>query len=117
MNPYIRGLLSEANMKWLSASAIALVLAVSLEAAAQDAASQKPAGRDNKDVPLIEAAKKGDTAGIRALLQKKAPVNQPEADGTTALHWAVRRDDGAAVDALIRAGADVQAANRYGVTV
>ncbi len=37
-------------------------------------------------------------------------------DGTTALHWAVRHDDLAAVEALIKAGADVKAANRYGVT-
>lgn len=38
------------------------------------------------------------------------------ADGTTALHLAVRRGDAKAVDALIRAGADVSARNRYGIT-
>ena len=32
------------------------------------------------------------------------------------MHWAVRHDDLAAADALIKAGADVKAANRYGVT-
>jgi ankyrin repeat protein len=36
-------------------------------------------------------------------------------DGTTALHWAVRQDDVKKVEALIKAGADVKAANRYGV--
>ena len=31
-------------------------------------------------------------------------------------HWAVRQDDGELVDRLIKAGANVKAANRYGVT-
>lgn len=43
-----------------------------------------------------------------------ADATQP--DGTTALHWAVRQNDAALVDALIKAGADVKAATRYGVT-
>jgi uncharacterized protein len=37
-------------------------------------------------------------------------------DGTTPLHWAVRRGDLNAAKALIKGGADVKAANRYGVT-
>jgi ankyrin repeat protein len=53
---------------------------------------------------------------LAALLQQRVDVNKPEADGTTALHWAVRNDDVALVDRLIRAGASVKAANRYGVT-
>jgi ankyrin repeat protein len=40
----------------------------------------------------------------------------PLTDGTTPLHWAVRNDDLAAADKLIRAGANVKAADRYGVT-
>jgi ankyrin repeat protein len=67
------------------------------------------------DSPLTAAVKRGDTAAVRALLQKKADVNAPEADGTTALHWAAHRDDTATADVLIRAGAEVDAANRYGV--
>ena len=39
-----------------------------------------------------------------------------EADGTTALHWAVRADDLELVRLLLRAGANARAANRYGVT-
>jgi uncharacterized protein len=42
--------------------------------------------------------------------------NRPEADGTTALDRAVRDDDLKTVQALLRAGADPKAANRYGVT-
>ena len=40
----------------------------------------------------------------------------PEPDGTTPLHWAVRSDDLAAAQRLLRAGANPGAANRYGVT-
>jgi ankyrin repeat protein len=39
-----------------------------------------------------------------------------DADGTTALHWAVRADDIDQARALLRAGAQARAANRYGVT-
>ena len=41
---------------------------------------------------------------------------RPQVDGTTALHWAVRSDDLETADLLIRAGANVSAANREGVT-
>ena len=37
-------------------------------------------------------------------------------DGATALHWAVYRDDLETANLLIRAGANVRAANREGVT-
>jgi ankyrin repeat protein len=53
---------------------------------------------------------------MRALILERADVHQTEADGTTALHWAVRHDADDAVDLLIRAGARVDVANRYGVT-
>jgi ankyrin repeat protein len=65
---------------------------------------------------VVEAAKAGDFATVKALIAQKADVNAPDADGTTALHWAVRADDVATVQALIRAGANVNAASRYGMT-
>ena len=43
-------------------------------------------------------------------------MNAPEEDGATPLHWAVRWDDAAAVELLLNAGADPDAANDYGVT-
>ncbi|HEV3333677.1 MAG TPA: ankyrin repeat domain-containing protein [Bryobacteraceae bacterium] len=46
----------------------------------------------------------------------EANINATQPDGTTALHSAVRRDDLASAQVLIKAGADVKAATRYGVT-
>lgn len=65
---------------------------------------------------LADAAKASDKAAIRALIEKRADVNLPQVDGTTALHWAVYQDDLETVNLLIRAGANVKAANRYGIT-
>ncbi len=65
---------------------------------------------------LADAIMRGDQGVLRSLPADRAAINASQPDGTTALHWAVRRDDVAAADALIRAGADVKAVNRYGVT-
>ena len=65
---------------------------------------------------VADAVMNGDRDILRSLPADRQNINAPQPDGTTALHWAVRRDDVAAVEALIKAGADVKAANRYGVT-
>jgi len=65
---------------------------------------------------LADALMNGNRSAVRPLLQKKADVNAPQVDGTTALHWAVRADDLETTDLLIRAGANVNAENRDGVT-
>jgi ankyrin repeat protein len=66
--------------------------------------------------PLVTAAKGATVEHVRALLEEHADVNAPELDGTTALHWAARRDHVEIADLLLEAGARVEAANRYGVT-
>lgn len=66
--------------------------------------------------PVIEAARSGDRAALRALIQEKADVNATAADGTTALHWAAYRDDVESVALLLGAGANVNAANDLGAT-
>jgi len=66
--------------------------------------------------PVADAAMKGDTAGLRVLLQKKADVNAVQADGATAIQWAAYRNDAEMADILIAAGADVKRANREGAT-
>ncbi|HEY2572970.1 MAG TPA: ankyrin repeat domain-containing protein, partial [Verrucomicrobiaceae bacterium] len=63
---------------------------------------------------VADAAMKGNKEAVRSLLQRKADVNAPQVDGTTALHWAVQSDDLEIADLLIRAGANVSAANREG---
>jgi ankyrin repeat protein len=65
---------------------------------------------------LADAAMKRNGETVRSLLQRKADVNAPQIDGTTALHWAVRLDDLETAELLIRAGANVSAANRAGAT-
>ena len=85
-------------------TAAALLLVGALGAAAEAA------------VPLVDAAKRGDTAAVRALLQQSRNANVAEPDGTTALHWAAQRGDATLADVLLRAGADARTATRYGVT-
>jgi ankyrin repeat protein len=65
---------------------------------------------------VADAAMHKDKTAIRMLLENKADVNAPQADGTTALHWAARWDDLEMTGMLIRAGAGAQAANRIGTT-
>ena len=74
-------------------------------------------GASDADAQLIAAVKRGQPAIARQLLlQQHADANAREADGTTALHWAVRGDDLETTQLLIRAGANAGASNRYGVT-
>ena len=64
---------------------------------------------------VADAAMRGDEAAVRAALARKADVNAPQIDGSTALHWAVERDDYEFADRLIAAGANVSARTREGV--
>ncbi|MBV9769721.1 MAG: ankyrin repeat domain-containing protein [Bryobacterales bacterium] len=57
-----------------------------------------------------------DQAAVLSLLQQKVDVNAPQADGATALQWAVYRDDLQMADVLIAAGANVALPNREGAT-
>lgn len=65
---------------------------------------------------IVDAAKSGNKATLRTLIQQKTDVNAAEPDGSTALHWAAHRDDLDSVDALLKAGAKVNAQNDLGVT-
>jgi ankyrin repeat protein len=74
---------------------------------------------DGATTPLVEAVKRGDHDAVRRLLRGggavKTVVNATEADGMSALHWAVQGGDIETTTLLLRAGADPKAANRYGV--
>jgi ankyrin repeat protein len=65
---------------------------------------------------VADAVMRGDSVAVRRLLTQKADVNAPQADGATALHWAVYRDDLATVDLLLKAGANAKVANGFGAT-
>jgi ankyrin repeat protein len=65
-------------------------------------------------VSVTSAARSGDREAVRKLLMSGADVNAAEADGMTALHWAVTRDDLELVDMLLHAGANVRATTRLG---
>src|SRR5689334_1252195 len=64
---------------------------------------------------LLVAAKGGTTAEVQRLLKGGANPNEADADGTSALHWAVHRGAVDSVQALLAAGAAVDAENRYGI--
>lgn len=63
---------------------------------------------------LLEAARRNDTASIKAVL-KTSKINERQPDGTTALAWAVYNDNREATALLIAAGADPNLTNDYGV--
>ena len=73
-------------------------------------------GTANADQRLVQAAARGDATAIRLLLRERVDVNAVDADGATALHFAVWSDDLATVDELIKAGANVRAANAFRIT-
>src|ERR1700722_8175288 len=68
------------------------------------------------DTRLVDAVKNHDKDAVRALVKEHVDVNVPEADGTSALHWAAHSNDLETVQLLIRAGANAKAVSRYGVT-
>jgi uncharacterized protein len=62
---------------------------------------------------LMTCARTGEAAGVRALVNRGATVNTKEpGHEQTALMWAAAQSHPEAVDALLRAGADVRARSR-----
>jgi len=64
---------------------------------------------------LVLAAKSQDWNGVHALLNENN-VNIAHADGSTALAWSVYWDNRGTVEFLLKAGADPNTQNDYGVT-
>jgi ankyrin repeat protein len=68
------------------------------------------------DLRLIDAIKKSDSRAARSLISAKIDVNAPDVEGSTALHWAVQRENVELVDLLLASGANPKAASRYNIT-
>lgn len=83
---------------------LALLLAVTTTAAGEPVSA------------LIAAAREGDEVAVRGLVDGHANVDARDAQGATALHWAVERNHPAIVEILLDGGATVDAANRHGIT-
>lgn len=66
--------------------------------------------------PLFNAVAFGDPAVVKALLASGADIREKDADGMTALHWAVVGHHPEAARALLASGADVNAVDRFGYT-
>src|SRR5262245_1740930 len=103
-NPTLKGW-EEPYQRTAVRAFVALVLLVGLTLAAAA-----------PELSLVEAIKAGDAKTARALLTRNVDVNKPEADGTTALHWAVENDDLDLTTALLQARAKAQVATRHGIT-
>src|SRR5215470_19876218 len=71
---------------------------------------------NQSNVPLVTAAKAGDRAAVRSLLNgiPQKVIAGPE--GTAALVWAASRNDLEMTDMLLRAGADAKNPNEFGAT-
>ena len=72
--------------------------------------------RDLIDALRTPADGQSVVALVTRLLDEGVDANAAEPDGTTALHWAIQRNEPEAARRLIDAGARVETANRYGVT-
>jgi len=64
---------------------------------------------------LVDAARNGELGTVRSLLKGGADPNQTAADGSTAVHWAVHRDNLEMLNALLDAGARPDRVTRYKV--
>ncbi len=91
-----------------------VLLSILLGCSAAGSAATPEAGGIGSE--LVEAGRTGDPRALRALLDAGVDVEVRAADGTTALHWAVHRDDIPMAKTLLRAGAEADAANRFDVT-
>ena len=66
------------------------------------------------DAPVADAAMRGDTETVRALLRDGADVNAAQGDGMTALHWTALQGDVATMQVLLYAGANLGSTTRLG---
>ncbi len=66
------------------------------------------------DSALADRIEAGDRKAALEMIQRNAPVNASQSDGSTPLHWAVYRVDEELVKALLARGAKADVINAYG---
>jgi ankyrin repeat protein len=71
---------------------------------------------DGNEQQILQLASEGKTVEALALVGRNTDVTQSQADGTTALHWAIYYNDANLAKKLIRQGADVKVKNEFGAT-
>ncbi len=91
---------------WLTIAALLAMVIVSASGRGQAAG----------EPPLVAAARDGDLATVRSLLNQRADANAAGRDGSTALLWATHHANLDMARALLGAGAKVDTANRFGIT-
>ncbi|NQW04440.1 MAG: ankyrin repeat domain-containing protein [Acidobacteria bacterium] len=64
--------------------------------------------------PIADAAMRGDSAAVQALINGGADVNAAQGDGMTALHWTALNGDAATTALLLSSGATVEPLTRLG---
>ncbi len=98
--------------RWSRCRALALTLL--LTGATGAPVGTALAGTGDLDSPVADAAQRDDLDLVRSLLRAGADVNAAQGDGMTALHWAARHGAVAMGEALLYAGAGVDAGTRIG---
>ncbi len=73
------------------------------------------AAADDVPSPLADAAEQNNADAVARLIQQGKAVGQPQADGMTALHWAVYHSNEEMTRRLLAAGAKLAVTNRYGM--
>jgi ankyrin repeat protein/cytochrome c5 len=72
------------------------------------------AGKDG--ISLLKAVKSGDLPSVQKALRAHHDPSEAEPDGTTSLHWAVQENRLDIANALLAAGANVNALNHFGAS-
>ena len=104
----VRGVLRAAASTAVPATLLATLLAVVL--------ATLPAAPAHAASPLADAIQNGRLDEADRLLDAGADINATQSDGSTALLWAVYRNESRLAERLIDAGADVTMANRFGAS-